>query len=59
MKYRKLKAGEVVKAGDEYLSVFAIDNNDFSPVQECTIGQAILACNAEYYRRPIKKLQTD
>ena len=51
MKYRALKAGEIVQKGDEYMSYHT--PGVFGPVQECTIGQALLECNTPYYRRPV------
>ena len=53
MRYRSLKAGEIVEATDEYMSFFG-NPGAYSPVARCTVGQAILDCNTPYYRRPIQ-----
>lgn len=55
MKYRQLKTGEIIKSGDEYISVFSVGN--YIPVAECTIGKELLACNEKYYRRPMEDIK--
>ena len=52
MRYRKLKVGEIIARTDEYISVHTPDV--YGPVNNCSIGQKLLACNVPYYRRPIK-----
>lgn len=54
-KYRKLKAGEVVKETDEYISTFT--PGVYSKVNECTVGKKLLECNIPYYRRPLGELK--
>ena len=52
-RYRKIRAGWIIKETDEYISFFG--KNKFVRVAECTVGQKLLDCNTKYYRRPISR----
>lgn len=53
MKYRLLKAGEIILATDEYVPALYTHNKRWIPVVEGAVGQELLECNVGYYRRKI------
>lgn len=50
-KYRKLKAGEIIKETDEYTSPF--DKGKYVKVRETVVGQPLLLDNVKFYRRKL------
>ncbi len=54
MKYRDLKAGEIIKINDEYVTTLRKEKI-YLKVPGYTIGQKLFECNTGYYRRPLLK----
>jgi len=55
MRYRQMKAGEIVEPTDEYISYHT--PSVYGKVADVTVGQRLLECNVKYYRRPMKDEQ--
>jgi len=53
MKYRRMKAGEIIEPTDEYISYHCPSQSTYIPVDAVSVGKAILECNVKYYRRPV------
>lgn len=53
MKYRPMKAGEIIEVTDEYISYHCPSQSTYIPVAPHSVGKPILECNVKYYRRPV------